>query len=64
MSKASKYSMEWVSEQITEVGKKNGLVNVFPVSYFRKISLDLNNELKVKESELMIHEEPVKVEVE
>ena len=61
MAKVSKYSMEWVSEQIDEVGKKNGLVNVFPVSYFRKICLDLNNELKIKKIDLMIPEEPVNV---
>ena len=57
MGKVSKYSMEWVSEQIDEVGKKNGLVNVFPVSYFRKISLDLNNELKIKKIDLDYFEE-------
>ena len=50
--------MEWVSEQITAVGEKekHGLVNVFPVNYYRKISLDLNRELKIRKINIMVPE--------
>ena len=49
--------MEWVSEQITEVGEKHGLVNVFPVNYYRKISFDLNRELKIRKTDIIVPED-------
>ena len=54
MSQQSKYTMEWVSNQIQEVGEKHGYVNVFPVSYLTKINLDLNYQLKIKKCDLLI----------
>ena len=56
MAKANRYTMEWVSEQITAVGEneKHGLVNVFPVNYYRKISLDLNRELKIRKTDIIV----------
>ena len=56
MAKANRYTMEWVSEQITVVGEneKHGLVNVFPVNYYRKISLDLNRELKIRKTDIIV----------
>lgn len=35
--------MDWVAQQLTEVGNRHDLVNVFPINYYRKIILDLNN---------------------
>ena len=56
MAKVNRYTMEWVSEQITVVGEneKHGLVNVFPVNYYRKISLDLNRELKIRKTDIIV----------
>ncbi len=42
-SKAAKSSLQKVAGYINEVGERNDLVNVFPVSYSRKIILDNNN---------------------
>ena len=59
MAKANRYTMEWVSEQITVVGEneKHGLVNVFPVNYYRKIRFDLNRELKIRKTDIIVPED-------
>jgi hypothetical protein len=48
MSKASRYTLEWVTQTIEGVGERHKYNNVFPASYYRKIMLDMNHELKVK----------------
>ena len=42
-NRSNKYSVEKISGIFTSVGLKNNLINVFPVNYYRKIQLDLNN---------------------
>jgi len=37
-----------VSVQIGGVGEKNGLVNVYPVNYYRKIILEQNQQLSIR----------------
>ena len=48
MSKSSKYTLEWVSDQINAVGYKKDLIDIFPTNYYKKINLDLTGCLKIK----------------
>lgn len=58
MSRQSRYSMEWVSNQINAVGQKHNLVNSFPFCYYEKIKLDKTGQLRKNKNDLMATEQP------